>query len=246
MLSYRVPKILRNTYTIECQKRSLNKSFLRLRIIILTLIFVFNSDLVSGAEIDSIIFKPNATLSLKFHNEPLGSVCEKISQKTGYRIQIDETWSEIPITVNIENDSVISALNKALKLFNHSLLINEKDKIIVVFFLSERNFTANRPFGSLSNVSESNSIDAYAEEYINSLPIDVPKSIIADSMDAYAQEYMKHVERTELVPTEYGNIDTYADEYIKRVSQSPDFQPPIIASDINEYAKEYIRNQSKK
>jgi hypothetical protein len=232
---YRVPKILGNTYTIEAQKRSLNNSFMRLSFIILTLIYVFISGLVSGAEIDSLNFKPNSTLSLKFHNEPLGSVCEKISQKTGYTIQIDENWSDILITANIENDSVISALNKALKLYNHSLLINEKDKIILVFFLSDRKLTA-----------KSNSIDAYAEEYIKSLPIDVPNPIVADSMDTYAQEYMKHIERTEAVPTEYGSIDTYAEEYVKRITQSPDFQPPIIANDINEYAKEYIRNQSKK
>lgn len=246
MLFYRVPKILGNAYSIESQKRSLHNSFLRQPIIILMLIFVFTSGLVSGAEIGSIKFKPNATLSLKFHNEPLGSVCDKISQRTGYTIQIDENWSEIPITANIENNSVINALNKALKLYNHSLLINEKDKIILVLFLSERNLTDNRPFNSPSNIFESNSIDVYAEEYINNMPIDVPKPIVADSMDAYAQEYMKNIVRTEAVHSEYGNIDAYAEEYMNRILQSPDFKPPIIASDINEYAKEYIRNQSKK
>jgi hypothetical protein len=217
---------------------------MRLTTLILMLIFVFASGFVSGAEIDSIIFKPNTTLSLKFHNEPLGSICERISQITGYKIQVDENWSEIPITANIKNDSVISALNKVLKIYNHSLLINEKDKIISVFFLSDRNLIASSPSGSLSNISDSISIDAYAEEYIKSLPVDVPKAIVADSIDTYAREYIKHIERTEAVPMEYSNIDTYADEYSKRISQSAGFQPPIIASDINEYAKEYVRNQN--
>ena len=193
---------------------------------------------------DSIDQKLNDRLSLKLHNEPLGSICEQISKETGYEIQINDKWSDIPITANIEDDSVIDALNKILKSYNHSLLVDEKQKIISVLFLSDRISTATSLSDSLSNNAEVSSIDTYAEEYIKSLPNDQSQTIIADSIDTYAQKYIQQkIDKKDTMPIEYQNIDTYAEEYINRTSLSQKVASPIIASDINEYAKEYVMRQ---
>ena len=218
---------------------------MRLPTTIFTIVFVFASSLVSGVEFDSIDQKFIPTLSFKFRNEPLISICEQIYQATGYEIKVDDKWSDIPITVNIKNDSVISALNKILKSYNHSILIDEKQKAILILFLSDRNSTTNTLYSSSANNVEVSSIDTYAEEYIKSLPIDDSKTIIADSMDTYAQEYIKQIDKKPDF-IEYQNIDKYAEEYIKSVSQSQKIPLPIIASDINEYAKEYMMRLNQK
>ncbi len=163
--------------------KSLHNHFMRLTTTIFIIIFVFASSLVSGVEFDNIDQKFNTTLSFKFRNEPLISICEQIYQATGYEIKVDDKWSDIPITANIENDSVISALNKILKSYNHSILIDEKQKLILILFISDRVSTNNTLYNSSVNNDELNSIDTYAEEYIKSLPIDDSKTIIADSMD---------------------------------------------------------------
>jgi type II secretory pathway component GspD/PulD (secretin) len=97
-----------------------------------------------------------------------------------------------------------------------------------------------------SELIESSDIETYAEEYINRIKDNDPPSIEAESIEAYAQEYMKQVQATageEVDLIEAGDINAYAEAYINHTSKNKNNPPPIIASDIYEYANEYIRRQ---
>jgi hypothetical protein len=96
---------------------------------------------------------------------------------------------------------------------------------------------------------ETDSIDAadineYAEEYIRRSKVDESAIIEAESMEAYAQEYIKQTSPgKEPEFAETTDMNSYAEAYIDHISKNDKISSPIIASDMNEYANEYIRRQ---
>ena len=98
--------------------------------------------------------------------------------------------------------------------------------------------------GEETDVIEAADINAYAEEYIRRSKADEPVAIEAESMEAYAQEYLKQTspgKDPEFAGTT--DINSYAEAYIDHISKNDKVSSPIITSDINEYANEYIRRQ---
>jgi hypothetical protein len=95
-----------------------------------------------------------------------------------------------------------------------------------------------------ADLIEAADINEYAEEYIRRSKIDEPVAIEAESMEAYAQEYIKQtspVKDPDFV--EATDINSYVEAYINHISKNDKVSSPIIASDPNEYANEYIRRQ---
>jgi hypothetical protein len=98
--------------------------------------------------------------------------------------------------------------------------------------------------GEETDLIEAADINEYAEEYIRRSKVDESVFIEAESMEAYAQEYIKQTspdKDSEFAETT--DINSYAEAYIDHTSKNDKISSPIIASDMNEYANEYIRRQ---
>ena len=73
-----------------------------------------------------------AVFSLDVKDEPLTEVLNKISKLTGYEIVVAGRWAYLPITVSIKNASIHEALNRVLSKFNHTIVLDDIQKKVVV------------------------------------------------------------------------------------------------------------------
>jgi hypothetical protein len=70
--------------------------------------------------------------SLDVKDEPLIDVLNKISKLTGYEIAVTGKWTYLPITVSIKNASIHKALNKLLRKFNHTIVVDDSKKKVTL------------------------------------------------------------------------------------------------------------------
>ena len=66
--------------------------------------------------------------SLDVQDEPLGSVCEKITQVTGYRIEIDAKWKDIPVNASVKGVSLQEGLMRILSKYNTLISVDDAAK----------------------------------------------------------------------------------------------------------------------
>jgi len=70
--------------------------------------------------------------SLDVKDEPLIEVLNKISKLTGYEIAVTGKWTYLPVTLSIKNAPLHEALNRVLSKFNHTIVIDDLQKKVVV------------------------------------------------------------------------------------------------------------------
>ena len=70
--------------------------------------------------------------SLDVRDEPLIEVFDKISKLTAYAIEVDEKWAHMPITASIKNASIHEAFNRVLRKFNHTTVVDDLQKKVLV------------------------------------------------------------------------------------------------------------------
>ena len=70
--------------------------------------------------------------SLDVRDEPLIEVFDKISKLTAYEIEVGEKWAHLPITASIKNASIHEAFNRVLRKFNHTIVLDDLQKKVVV------------------------------------------------------------------------------------------------------------------
>jgi hypothetical protein len=260
-------------------------------ILISTIIFLSSVNLGWGAADGGTFTRDASKFSYIFKNEPLQDVCKTISRATGYEIQFDDHFADLPITAAFEETTAFGALKKVLRNHNHSLVINEEKHSIAVYIIPNENLSAGKRLAALSSKNqesdsetyreelnqriehddpvsaeameayaqeyimqtaageetdliEAADINEYAEEYIRRSKVDESVFIEAESMEAYAQEYIKQTSPDKDPEfAETTDINSYAEAYIDHTSKNDKISSPIIASDMNEYANEYIRRQ---
>ncbi len=66
--------------------------------------------------------------SVDVQDEPLGSVCKKITQLTGYRILIDEKWKDIPVSASVKGVSLHEGLMRILGKYNTVINVDAAEK----------------------------------------------------------------------------------------------------------------------
>jgi hypothetical protein len=76
------------------------------------------------------------SISLNVREESLINVLDRISDITGYHLEIQEQWNDIPITTSFANLSLDSALNRVLSGLNHAV-IYESDETIKIIIIGE-------------------------------------------------------------------------------------------------------------
>jgi hypothetical protein len=70
--------------------------------------------------------------SLDVKDEPLIDVLNKIAKLTGYEIAVAGKWAYLPITVSIKNASIHEALNRVLRKFNHTIVVDDSKKQVTL------------------------------------------------------------------------------------------------------------------
>ena len=70
--------------------------------------------------------------SLDVKDEPLTEVLNKISKLTGYEIVVAGRWAYLPITVSIKNASIHEALNRVLRKFNHTIVVDDSKRKVTL------------------------------------------------------------------------------------------------------------------
>jgi hypothetical protein len=184
-----------------------------------------------------VLYKNSPKFSFNFQNEPFDSVCKKISQTTGYKINFDDNFSGLLITAAFEETTAFGALKKVLRMYNHSLVINEEKNLIEVFLIPDGKLSNGEHLATLPSPNQEGGAETYDEG--NHKAEDYDEIATAESMEAYAQEYIMQtaaVEDTEMI--ESADENAYAEEYIKSTKNND--SPSIVAESIEAYAQEYI------
>ena len=70
--------------------------------------------------------------SLDVRDEPLIEVFNKISKLTAYEIEVSEHWAHLSVTASIKNASIHEAFNRVLRKFNHTIVVDDLQKKVVV------------------------------------------------------------------------------------------------------------------
>jgi hypothetical protein len=213
--------------------------FLAEFILILTLTIIFPSSANFGwcAANGSTFTQNTPKFSFNFQNESFQEVCKTISQATGYEIKFDDNFANLPIIAVFEETTAFGALKKVLRMYNHSLVINEENNLIEVFLIPDEKLSSGEHLSSLPSLNQEGGAETYDEgnhkgEYFDEITT-------AESMEAYAQDYIMQTasgEDTEMI--ESADENTYAEEYIKREKNND--TPSIVAESIEAYAQEYI------
>jgi hypothetical protein len=73
-----------------------------------------------------------SVFSLDVRDEPLLEVFKKISKLTAYEVEVSEKWAHLPITASIRNASIHEGLNRVLRKFNHTIVVDDLQKKVVV------------------------------------------------------------------------------------------------------------------
>ena len=75
-------------------------------------------------------------VTLAVENHALGDVLEMITNETGYRFNLSESWQGFPVSANIDALPLEQALNRLLRSLNHTL-VWESDKVVTVTVFGE-------------------------------------------------------------------------------------------------------------
>jgi YesN/AraC family two-component response regulator len=92
--------------------------------------------MVSGAvcsEVKSGVDKP-VVFSLVAQNERLLDVCKQLSQKSGYKIQIDKEWEELQVTISLKDLTLQQSLTRILgsQQLNYAIISDDNKKQISI------------------------------------------------------------------------------------------------------------------
>ena len=111
----------------------------RLILIFITTVFIFSlSGPVLSTEVDHS--SEDETFSLKLENKPFGEVVGDINQQTGYTIIYDEKWNSLPISGHYTDVTLEEFFRRVFRKQNTSLLIDSKDKMLIVRFFGDKSF----------------------------------------------------------------------------------------------------------
>ena len=210
-------------------------------ILISTIIFLSSVNLGWGATSGDAFTRDASKFSYNFKNEPLHEVCKTISRSTGYEIQFDDHFANLPITAVFEEATAFGALKKVLRNHNHSLVINEENHSIEVYIIPNENLSTGKHLAALSFKNQESDSETYGEELNQRIEDDDP--IAAEAMEAYAQEYIMQTaagEETDSIVA--ADINEYAEEYVRR--SKVDESVSIEAESMEAYAQEYINQTS--
>jgi hypothetical protein len=70
--------------------------------------------------------------SLKAENKPLGKVVAEIAEKTKYKIFLQESYRDIPITIELKKVSLFDGLDRILKNYNKTLTVDDRKQQVVI------------------------------------------------------------------------------------------------------------------
>jgi hypothetical protein len=77
-------------------------------------------------------------ISLDVKNQPLGDVLEEISAETGYEFNIDESWTNLPVTASIKNEPLHVGLKRILRNFNNAVIYGSDGTIKIKIYDREK------------------------------------------------------------------------------------------------------------
>ena len=107
-----------------------------IRFMLLTLILVLGADCYSYAEKYS---QNRDKLTFAIRHQPTEKVILKLSQLSGYKIEIDQEYNSIPISLEMQsvdlNRALIEVL-RALRITNHAILMDEANKTAAIIIFS--------------------------------------------------------------------------------------------------------------
>jgi hypothetical protein len=75
-------------------------------------------------------------ISLKAHQTNLGLVLEEISKKTATKIILEEKWTKVPVSIQLEKTPLQTALRRILNGLNNALIYQGQDTIRILIFES--------------------------------------------------------------------------------------------------------------
>ena len=78
-----------------------------------------------------------APVSIKAENKPLTQIFKELSEISGYKIQFNNQWGDVPVNLNFKNVPLDKALNRILAKLNHAVIFNEEEKKITIFILGK-------------------------------------------------------------------------------------------------------------
>lgn len=78
--------------------------------------------------------EPRITLSV--NNQPLGDVLDTIASETGYRFNLNDRWSDYPVSAVIRDLPLEQGLKRLLRSLNHTI-VWEADNVVTIVVVSK-------------------------------------------------------------------------------------------------------------
>jgi len=80
------------------------------------------------------VFGPKKSVfSLEAEEETLGTVFEKLSKTSGYKIVLNnDEWKTYRVTIRMENVTLQEAISRSLRDLNHALIFDDTNKRVII------------------------------------------------------------------------------------------------------------------
>ena len=212
---------------------------------LLTLISVLVADSYCYAE----KFSPNSQdLSLTIRHQPTEKVIRQLSRLSGYKIEIDQGYDNMPISLDIQsvdlNRALIEVL-RSLRVANHAILMDEDNKTaaIIIFPSSDDAYSSlasNHGSGKARNGTGAVHVEQIKQDYYNRNVS--PNDIVSPpSEDGRRPGITRH--ELETIKENYKNRKKQMPKDTVVSPPSPDGGPGATLAEVEKIKQEYRLNK---